>query len=250
MRWRERAEKMVLRLLPRVIYPEFTAPIYFERRSFPRNRLVRLLYGLFVWNYELVTVERIVEIPFVFQNLDLDRGARVLDFGCNESPVSMHLASLGYEVVGVDLNPYPFTHPNFTFVAGDFLKSRFPRDHFDAVIAISAVEHCGLAAYGDGVEDRGDEKVVGEMWRILKPGGRLLLTVPYGRAATTSWYRVYDKAGLGRLLAAFAISKAEYYAGIGRKAWRPVGEEELAAVDSAALGFAQGVACVVALKPS
>lgn len=92
----------------------------------PKNRLLRFLYGLVAWNYELVVTERIVEIPFVLRNLDCPPGARILDFGCAESPVCLHLASLGYKVVGMDLNPYPFRHPNLQFLQGDFLQNSFP----------------------------------------------------------------------------------------------------------------------------
>ncbi len=204
---------------------------------------------MFVWNYELVTLERIVEIPFVFQNLDLPKGATILDFGCSESPLSLHLSSLGYRVVGVDLRPYPFVHRNLRFIQEDFLKTKLPGGGFDAVIAVSAVEHCGLGAYGDERYQQGDEAVVREMFRVLRPQGRLLLTVPYGRAGETSWYRVYDKQALATLLLEFKIVKAEYYVGMNRTEWRPVGEAELADVDSVAPGFSQGVACLVAVKP-
>ncbi len=248
VRIKEKAERLVLRFFPRILYPPLTPTIYFQRRSFPRNRFIRLIYSAFVWNYELVILERIVEIPFVFQNLGLPKGAKILDFGCSESPVSLHLASLGYRVVCVDLCPYPFTHPNLQFVQGDFLECGFLDSEFDAVIAISAVEHCGLGAYGDKPHARGDEEIIREMFRILRPAGRLLITVPYGWAGATSWYRVYDRTTLASLLRSFKIAKAEYYVGMNRKVWRPAGEEELAEVDSVGPGFPQGVACVLAVK--
>lgn len=249
MRIKEKAEQLVLRFFPRILYPPLTPTIYFQRRSVPRNRLIRLVYSAFIWNYEVVTIERIVEIPFVFQNLELPKGARILDFGCSESPLSLHLASLGYRVVGVDLREYPFTHPNLSFVQGDFLKCGFPDGEFDGVIAVSAVEHCGLGAYREGAYASGDEAVVQEMFRVLRPGGRLLMTVPYGRAGATSWYRVYDRTKLLTLLRPFTVAKIDYYVGMGRKAWRPAAEEEVAGVDSVSVGYVQGLACVVAVKP-
>src|SRR5207247_1453531 len=82
----------VLGMFPRVGPPAFTLPIYFERRRTPRNRIARLLYSAVVWNYDLVVVERVVEIPFVLQNLPPVAHARILDFGCTESPLPIHLA--------------------------------------------------------------------------------------------------------------------------------------------------------------
>lgn len=220
--------------------------MYYERRDTPRNRVLRLLYGLVVWNYREVTSERIVEVPWIFANLGLPRGARVLDFGCSESPVALELASLGYRVVGVDLRPYPMTHPNLTVVQGDFLTRGFASGEFDAVVAISAVEHCGLGGYGEAAGVGGDRPVVEEMHRILRPGGRLLLTVPYGRAGRTSWYRVYDRASLAALLAGFRVVRTDYYRGLDRHGWQPVDAGDLDGVDSVTRGFVQGVACAAA----
>lgn len=238
----------LLRLFPRLVHPDFTAPIYFERRSTPRNRALRLLLGTFVWNYDLVVVERIVEVPWVFQNLGLPARARILDFGCSQSPMALHLASLGYHVVGVDLRPYDFVHPNLRVVQGDFLEGGFGEGEFDAVVAISAIEHTGLAAYGESPRGQADRRIVMEFRRVLRAGGRLLLTVPYGQRGETSWYRVYDRESLSALLAPFTIAKIDYYASNDRTAWRPVAEAEVARVDSVTAEHTRGVACVLAMK--
>jgi len=238
----------LFRLFPRVVHPDFTAPVYFERRPTPRNRAWRLLLGTLVWNYDLVVVERVVEIPWVFQNLGLPPGARILDFGCSQSPMALHLASLGYRVVAVDLRPYDYTHPNLRVVQGDFLEGGFAEGEFDAVVAISAIEHTGLAAYGEPARGCADHPIVTEFNRVLRRGGRLLLTVPYGQRGQTSWYRVYDRESLAALLEPFTITKIDYYTGVGRAAWRPAAEAEAARVDSVGAGHTHSVACVLAVK--
>jgi SAM-dependent methyltransferase len=247
---RNRLAKGLLRMFPRVVPPAFTLPIYFERRKTPRNRIARLLYSAVAFNYDLVVVERVVEIPFVLQNLPPVAHARILDFGCTESPLPIHLASLGHRVTGVDLRPYPYAHPGFRFVHGDFIQAGFPSGEFDAVVAVSAIEHCGLGQYGETESVHDDAAIVREIHRVLEPGGRLLLTVPFGQPGQTSWYRVYDKARLDRLLASFVVKKIEYYIGENRRDWRPADEAEIARVDSVSPGFTQGVACVVAVKGS
>ncbi len=52
---------------------------------------------------------------------------------------------------------------------------------FDAVTCLSTIEHIGLGAYGESQSEEGED--VAAMRRIrelAKPGGVLVLTVPYG----------------------------------------------------------------------
>ena len=63
----------------------------------------------------MVTTERVVEYPFVFQNLSGVRGP-VLDVGCCHSRMPMALASRGFRVVGIDVAPYPYAHPGMQAV--------------------------------------------------------------------------------------------------------------------------------------
>jgi hypothetical protein len=67
--------------------------------------------------------ERIIEIPWVFMNLGLKQG-KILDVGCCWSAVSIELASMGFEVWGIDINPCALTHPNFKFIQDDILCGR------------------------------------------------------------------------------------------------------------------------------
>lgn len=46
----------------------------------------------------------------------------------------------------------------------------FGNNTFDAVISLSVLEH---------IPADGDKKALAEMWRVLRPGGRLILTVPF-----------------------------------------------------------------------
>ncbi|GAI40803.1 unnamed protein product, partial [marine sediment metagenome] len=76
--------------------------------------------------------ERIIEYSFVIQKLDsLPRG-KVLDVGCtarlNYLPAA--LASLSWEVWGIDLREFKFRHPNFHFVLGDIRNTNFPDNFF------------------------------------------------------------------------------------------------------------------------
>jgi SAM-dependent methyltransferase len=175
--------------------------------------------------------ERIVEYPMVFRLL-LPRG-RVLDVGCVSSRLPLQLASLGYEVHGVDLRPYPLSHPNFTFHQVDLLQPPLPFQaaSFDIVTAVSCVEHFGLGAYRDTIETGGDQRILGILHGLLKPEGQLLLTVPFGRRGQTAKHRIYDSAGLQRILQGFVIRAAHYFRR-HEGGWAPATAEELAEVAS------------------
>jgi len=230
-------------------------PLSFQLKNLPQNIFVRavkaMIYSFLEKGYEVVTNERIVEIPFVFQNLDLSQKSTILDFGCCESMVSIELASLGHNVTGVDMNEYIYEHPNFNFIKMNFLNNMFHDEYFDAIIAISAIEHCGLPAYGLQEFSDGDHMVINEMHRILRKDGKIALTVPFGKKGLIEGHlgqRIYDYDSLMTLLSKFKIIKEAYFIGIDKKYWLPSTKADLRDLNSASKGFAQGVACIYASK--
>ncbi|MHA1294763.1 MAG: hypothetical protein ACTSQJ_19160 [Promethearchaeota archaeon] len=65
----------------------------------------------------------IIEQIFVLNNIDLNGlGKRFLDFGCAKKYLALQLASLGYEVVAIDLRKYKFNHPNLKFYQKNLLN--------------------------------------------------------------------------------------------------------------------------------
>jgi len=223
-------------------------PIYYELRTLPKNKLKRIIYGMISTDYVQKSNERVVEMPFVFQNLNLKQEAKILDFGCTDSKLPIELASLGYKVTGTDLRNYKLKHPNFNFIKGDFQKNKFGNESFDAITAISAIEHCGLSDYGEDRFEQGDYKIVKEMHRILKPKGQFIITLPFGKKGRTPGYRIYDLESLHILLKDFKIKKEEFYIGLNQRYWTQTTAKELEKIDSVTPGFVQGVACVLAEK--
>lgn len=191
------------------------------------------------------TTERIVEVPFVLRHLGVPKGAAVVDFGCAESPVALHLANAGYQVTGVDLRPYPFDHPNLRILQGDVLSGILPERAFDAAICLSTIEHVGLDAYGGRLMEDGDLRVMHALRRSLREGGRLLLTVPYGRGRLEG-SRIYDAARLGALLEGFAVEADEYYRKQAGRHWIVSDRDTVARVESRIA--TQGVALIAATK--
>lgn len=192
----------------------------------------------------MVTTERVIEYPFVFQHLNGVDGP-ILDLGCCHSRLPLALASRGFRVVGMDFNPYPYRHPGLRALRADIMKIPFGEGTFSAVLAVSVIEHIGIGHYGEPEANIGDQVAVREIARILKPGGKALITVPYGQAHTNDWMRVYDRLRLAQLTLGLKVDQVEY--AVSRTGlWMPAMEQEASTVDWN--GPHRAVALVVASK--
>jgi SAM-dependent methyltransferase/uncharacterized protein YoaH (UPF0181 family) len=150
--------------------------------------------------------ERIAEVPYALRALArVPLNGRVLDVGACESSVSLSLASLGYETVALDLNAYGFSHPGLEAVAAK-LETWEPNTSFDGILCISTIEHVGLGWYGEEPEPEGaDQRALDRLGSWLKPGGIMVVTVPYGAAGVDDVQRTYDATSLERLLEGWTI---------------------------------------------
>ena len=191
--------------------------------------------------------ERIVEIPFVHHYLPHPFRGRLLDVGYRESEIVFEASSLGFETWGIDIRPPAVEFPGIHYVQGDITQYAFEPHSFDVVIGLSTFEHIGLFAYGNTAKDPdGDLHAVQAVHRILKPGGRFLLTVPFGQHGAAEWYRVYDHAALLGLLRGgkFRPEVESYWTKKETMQWVPTPWKEAERIDS--VSSVKGVACVVA----
>lgn len=193
--------------------------------------------------------ERIVEIPFVHHHLPYPFQGRALDVGSRESQMAFELSSLGFETWALDLREPRVTFPGVHHVRADIRSTSLESEFFDVVIALSTLEHIGLAGYGNtDFDEEGDVHALEEIHRVLKPGKRLLLTAPFGTRGKAADYRVYDHPALLGWLArcGFEVEKEHYWRQSGL-AWSPCPWQEAEKTDSLTHG-AKGVACIVARR--
>jgi SAM-dependent methyltransferase len=156
--------------------------------------------------------ERSVEVPWARQRVDEAR--RVLDVGCSTSDYLADLPGTDSDqarhIYGLDPDaPQPIR--NVGAVKGTIVAPPFPPGSFDLILCISTVEHIGLPVYGQHEFPHGDILAMRHIRRLLTTGGRLLLTVPFGRAQVNPWFRVYDRGGLRQLTAGFRSLSAAFY---------------------------------------
>lgn len=168
---------------------------------------------------EAVVNERIAEVPFVYRALaDVPRSARVLDVGCRESTVALSLATLGYEVTGVDLRPYPLSHPNLTVHVGE-IAGISGDEIYDVVISLSTVEHIGVGSYDGAVDSDGDLRAMERIRQLCRIGGRLVFSAPYGAFRITELERIYDASRLDLLLKGWRVDRCEYLSRLDDLTW-------------------------------
>lgn len=173
--------------------------------------------------------DRDVEWAYVASRLPSGTGS-VLDFGAGYGTLSMHAIQKGYEVLALDLGAEPFywSHPRLTRVQGDLLALALPDRSFDYILSCSTVEHVGLAGrYGVvSEESNGDLAAMGKLRGLLKPSGKMVMTVPCGRDAVFApWHRVYGRQRLPELLRDFEVVEEAYWKKNGDNCWHPTDVE-------------------------
>ncbi len=96
---------------------------------------------------------------------------RILVDGCGVGQYVQHLADLGYNTIGLDIDLDRVRAgaqqgiEQLHVAAGEYLP--YPNDTFDAVLSHEVIEH---------VAD--DQRAAQEMIRVLRPGGRVILFCP------------------------------------------------------------------------
>ncbi len=149
----------------------------------------------------------------------LPRHKSIVDIGCGEGIALEKLTGLfpGNEVVGVDLeleNIEICREHGLTAVYSNVYELALPTARFDVAICIDVLEH--LTRPEDGVK---------ELYRILRPGGRLIIVIPNDRNFFLS------RLALGMIKEAF------YDAGHERQ-WRP--REVAGLLERTGFGIAAG----------
>ena len=162
---------------------------------------------------------RIVEIPWILSRIPEGPG-RFLDAGSalNHESVLKSSALAQQKITIVTLAPegQAFWQLGVSYVFGDLRKLDFRDELFDSVACISTIEHIGMdnSMYAGNADIalRGDPGefllAVKELKRVLKPGGTLFITFPFGRYENHGWFQQFDAALVDRLVSTFSPATA------------------------------------------
>ncbi len=128
-----------------------------------------------------------VETKLAFEMLPVQRGHRVLDAGCGTGNFSRKLALKGCLVTGIDISPKMVEMAKaqsvefgeaINYLVMDAHRLDFPDECFDAVLSMAAVEFL-----------RAPRKALGEMLRVAKKGGGVLIGTINGNS---KWGKLYS----------------------------------------------------------
>jgi SAM-dependent methyltransferase len=166
-------------------------PVIFTTADYVRDCL--RTYSLRYWLVGGPDYSRAVEYPLVSRLLEASPGQELLDVGAGRrAEFARLMAERGVRVtavderddVGADVRP----HAALRVMRADARSLPFDDASFDRVAAISTVEH---------IED-GEPAAMKELARVLAPGGRLVVTVPYNPLKRAEIYMregVYGRSG-------------------------------------------------------
>jgi SAM-dependent methyltransferase len=161
--------------------------------------------------------ERVVEYPWLF-----GRGihGRVLDAGSvlNHRHVLERALPTVDDLTITTLAPEPtaFTSMGVSYLYSDLRELPLRDDWFDDVVCLSTLEHVGMdnSAYGAAAERAADPtteavRALRELLRVTKLGGRVHISVPFGRREDHGWFRQFDRADIDALFDSAAIGHRE-----------------------------------------
>ena len=126
--------------------------------------------------HPLIGIPSRLRVKQIFQELGNIRGKQILDVGCEAGYLTIKLAQKGARVTAIDLIEEPINQLRqllkdqplkINLRVADATKLPFAGNSFDIILATEVIEHITRL-----------EKFVTGAFRVLKPGGKLLVTFP------------------------------------------------------------------------
>ncbi len=190
--------------------------------------------------YGIKLDERTVEYPWVLSRIKTKPSGMLLDAGSVlnfdfvlSNPILTNRTIYIYNLAPEEV----IERPNVSYIYGDLRSTAFKDGFFDEIVCISTLEHIGMdntflysqdqkfkeSAGGDYL------KVILEFERILKPGGRLLITVPFGAYEHLNWLQQFNMEMINSVIKTFQGKSASVvYYQYSTSGWRLSNAQECA----------------------
>ena len=151
-------------------------------------------------------------LKFLLDSMEFPMNGWALDIGCSIGSTLGILSTTGIHPVGLDLSTYAISlakrRVNLPFINGDLKQLPVRSNSLNLIVAMDVLEH--LENDFDGIH---------ELYRVLKNGGTLILTVPAFKSlwglqdVLTGHYRRYSLNELSTKLrqAGFDILRSSYF---------------------------------------
>lgn len=164
-------------------------------------------------DYSVGLDERIVEYPWIFQRLALEP-KRLLDAGSTfnfEHIVDNSTVKLKeLHIFTYFPEERAFWKRRISYAFGDLRLLPYRDSWFDEIVCQSTLEHIGMdnSIYGytdDGSKLQTEKSyeylvVICELLRVLNGGGRLLITVPYGKFENQGFFQQFDSEMVQKMI--------------------------------------------------
>jgi SAM-dependent methyltransferase len=146
--------------------------------------------------------ERCVEYPWVFSHLE-SSDVKILDAGSTFNHqvilVSPLLANRKIHILTLGPEAQCFWNRGVSYLFEDLRDLPYRSDYFDAIACISTLEHIGMdnsQFAGTGFKEQASRdylQAIDEMLRVLKPGGKLMITVPFGKYVNHGFFQQFNE---------------------------------------------------------
>ena len=133
------------------------------------------------------------------------------------SVLTISVLSAWVDTVFVDYRPLESSLPGLSSLAADILQLPFRDRSIDSLSCLHVIEHIGLGRYGDALAPEGSVLAAVELQRVLRPGGKLFLSLPIGRERVCfNAHRVHAPASVLRMFEQMELAEFSYVDDAGR----------------------------------
>jgi hypothetical protein len=170
--------------------------------------------GNLIDNYGFRIDERIIEYPWLFSRLSKEKGilldaGSTLNYNLILNQPLLQSKKIFISTLAPEGNCYWFR--GISYIFEDLRDCCYKDNFFDWITCISTAEHIGLdnnLLYTSDLSKKENNpnlylNTITEFYRILKPGGILFITLPFGKKANRKWFQVFDYQMIDELITTF-----------------------------------------------